>query len=142
MRLSRVIGLSSLLIGVPSALVALGQLQATGWWSIAAEASMYGAGVMFVGWAGYWARKPVTRFFDGTIKARDYWYVLRTWAMLVLIEKRKMAHREALTFWNERAPNGPHYQFSVADRQTQTGESLLSQELRRLRQRIKRWHSD
>ena len=59
--------------------------------------------------------------------------------MLVLIEKRGMAHREALAFWNERAPNGLRYQFNAGDRKTQTGESLLSQDLRRLRDRIKRW---
>ena len=87
------------------------------------------------------ARRPVARFFDGTIKAREYGYALRAWAMLLLIEKRKMAHREALTFWNEQTPDGLHYQFSAADRKTQTGESVLSQELRRLRRRIKRWQA-
>ena len=87
------------------------------------------------------ARRPVARFFDGTIKAREYGYALRAWAMLLLIKKRKMAHREALAFWNEAALQGLRYQFSAADRKTQTGESLLSQEIRRLRQRIKRWQA-
>ena len=83
----------------------------------------------------------MSRFFDGAVKARDYGYTLRAWAMLVLIEKRKMSHRNALSFWNERAPSDLRYQFNAAERKTQTGESVLAQEIRRLRQRLKRWQS-
>lgn len=87
------------------------------------------------------ARTPVSHFFDGAVKARDYGYTLRVWAMLVLIEKRKMSHRNALSFWNERAPSDLRYQFNAAERKTQTGESVLAQEIRRLRQRVKRWQT-
>ena len=87
------------------------------------------------------ARTPVSRFFDGAVKARDYGYTLRAWAMLVLIEKRKMSHRDALSFWNERAPRSLSFRFDATVRKTQTGESVLAQEIRRLRQRLKRWQS-
>lgn len=85
------------------------------------------------------ARTPVRRFFDGKIKARDYGYTLRAWAILILIQKRKMSHRDALSFWNERAPRGLSFRFDATVRKTQTGQSLLSQELAVLGRRIARW---
>lgn len=85
------------------------------------------------------ARSPVSRFFDGNIKARDYGYALRSWTMFVLIERRRMSHREALMLWNASAPHHLRYQYEPSIDRTQPGESLLSQELARLRQRLESW---
>lgn len=87
------------------------------------------------------ARRPVSRFFDGAVKAREYGHALRAWTIRVLIDQRKMSHRDALGFWNDRAPPGLSLRFSAAVAKTQTGESTLSQQLGNLRRRIARWQS-
>jgi hypothetical protein len=88
------------------------------------------------------SRSPVSRFHDGDIKARDYAYALRTWAMLILSDRRGMSNREALTFWNKRTLHHLRYDYTRHDDKTQSGESLLSQELARLRERLKSWQPE
>ncbi len=87
------------------------------------------------------ARSPVDRFFDGNTRVKDYVYALRTWALYLLVERRRMSQREALTFWNREAPPELRYHFRELGGPTQPVEGQLSQEFRLLRSRIARFTS-